>query len=484
MKREILEYAVQNQFFRNIVFESDYNKYKKGYIELLELYKSTNVEDITEEDIANKAMIDFILKDKDLTNFILNIFSSYLNINAETKEIKFIKDMPTDLIGLIENKSENINEMPPVEERTKQLTKLTKKQKKLLDLIERYEYNVTKEKLAIELGVTQACIYQRINELEKNGYDIKARMKKATLTGQQKKLLDLIEKYEYNVTKEKLAIELGVTQSCIGKRINVLEKKGYDINAKMKKATLTGHQKKLLDLIEKYEYNVTQRKLAIELGVTPGCIQQKIKTLEKKGYTIRTKVEQARIRSKEAKKVKKIEKVETLAENQKRLLDIYSTNGYEIYQQDIAKIMKIDRIAWISETMYILVNKLCRYKLDVEDLDKIIELIKNKKQLYRIKEIIKNVKNINYENISILIDALLQEEKENYDYEVNFVIEYAQILMDKEIDRIQEPIYQLLIKHKIKLNKSQIKKVEELMDEYEKKIKPQDNIDIQSQLER
>ena len=427
MKREILEYAVQNQFFRNIVFESDYNKYKKGYIELLELYKSTNVEDITEEDIANKAMIDFILKDKDLTNFILNIFSSYLNINAETKEIKFIKDMPTDLIGLIENKSENINEMPPVEERTKQLTKLTKKQKKLLDLIERYEYNVTKEKLAIELGVTQ---------------------------------------------------------SCIGKRINVLEKKGYDINAKMKKATLTGHQKKLLDLIEKYEYNVTQRKLAIELGVTPGCIQQKIKTLEKKGYTIRTKVEQARIRSKEAKKVKKIEKVETLAENQKRLLDIYSTNGYEIYQQDIAKIMKIDRIAWISETMYILVNKLCRYKLDVEDLDKIIELIKNKKQLYRIKEIIKNVKNINYENISILIDALLQEEKENYDYEVNFVIEYAQILMDKEIDRIQEPIYQLLIKHKIKLNKSQIKKVEELMDEYEKKIKPQDNIDIQSQLER
>ena len=73
MKREILEYAVQNQFFRNIVFESDYNKYKKGYIELLELYKSTNVEDITEEDIANKAMIYFILKDKDLTNFILNI---------------------------------------------------------------------------------------------------------------------------------------------------------------------------------------------------------------------------------------------------------------------------------------------------------------------------------------------------------------------------------------------------------------------------
>ena len=78
----------------------------------------------------------------------------------------------------------------------------------------------------------------------------------------------------------------------------------------------------------------------------------------------------------------------------------------------------------------------------------------------------------------------MQEEKENYDYEVNFVIEYAQILMDKEIDRIQEPIYQLLIKHKIKLNKSQIKKVEELMDEYEKKIKLQDNIDIQSQLER
>ena len=152
------------------------------------------------------------------------------------------------------------------------------------------------------------------------------------------------------------------------------------------------------------------------------------------------------------------------------VLNIYSEEGYSITLKDIAKIMCIKSLAYIQNIINGLIIKFSKYKIPIEDTDKIIALIKNKRKLGKLLEILKNIRKINYDNIGVLIDTLLQENKEDKNNEINFVINYEQILMSRGLEKVEEPLYQLLVKHKVKLNTEQCKKIAKLMDEYEKRV--------------
>ena len=109
--------------------------------------------------------------------------------------------------------------------------------------------------------------------------------------------------------------------------------------------------------------------------------------------------------------------------------------------------------------------------MSTEDTIRIIDLIKNKGKLGKLLDMLETTRKINYDNIAVLIDTLLQEDKEDKNNEINFVINYEQILMNRELERVEEPLYQLLVKYKVKLNKEQCSKISKLMEEYEKRIK-------------
>lgn len=207
---------------------------------------------------------------------------------------------------------------------------------------------------------------------------------------------------------------------------------------------LTKTQQKVLDKLEEYEYDIELATLANELGTSATSLSNIITRIEAKGYKVREKM-------KMSKKGYKPENI-ILSNEQSFILDIY-----EKIDSEVNKILRK-----FSEFDFV--------RKDAIRISKIIKL-RNKSQ-YVLDNIISN-KDVAYDNISILIDELLQNPEEDRTKAIDFVIAYEEILLSRGLERVEEPIYQLLDKHKVQLTKGQCNRVMNLLNAYEEKIKPE-----------
>lgn len=368
--------------------------------------------------------------------------------------------------------------------------KLTKKQKKVIDKLEEYDYDEKLTKVAADLGMSPSALDKIINRIEEKGIVIRAKLqeKKKGLTKKQKEVLDKLEEYEYDVKLTKLASDVQTTPNSLNNIINRMEEKGIEVRAKLQEKKeeklkreeeekrkneingikLSKRQKEVVDKLEEYKYDMKLTKVAADLQMPLSSLVKIINRIEKKGFEIRAKLqerkeEKRKEEQKKRNKKEKNKKVKTvkLSIEENLSLEIYEEKGY--YSSKIKNILK----------------KFSAYDFIQEDAIRVSKLIKNRNQIKNLWDDITKSENISYNNIRILIDELLQNPKEDRKNAIDFVISYEEVLLNRGVQRVEEPIYQLINKHKVQLNKEQCNRLISLLDIYEKRIKQQEDEELE-----
>lgn len=269
-----------------------------------------------------------------------------------------------------------------------------------------------------------------------------------------------------------------------------------NIVEEINKNELTVEQQRLLDICEAYEYDITINKLSYELGRSYTTVQTEINRMYKKGYNIYRKMQQKQEEKKQKSEERKRQQIEArkekrrqkqaiaieerriakekegkqeLTTEQQRLLDVLEEYNYDISYTKVCEITKKSRQA-VNGIITTMVKKFSNSILDDKDAMRIAMFIINKQNVDKIVHQLQIARKINYNNIRILIDELLQDEKEDRTQGIEFVIEYEKILLRRGLERVEEPIYQLLVKHNVQLTKKQCIAISDLMDIYEQNI--------------
>lgn len=347
------------------------------------------------------------------------------------------------------------------------------------------------------------------------------------LTPEQKEILEALQEVKYNISISKLANKLNRNYSSVYNDIKIMDKKGYAISKKIfytvresdnleeirekrkqneldekqkrqQEEKLTPEQEELLAICKEHDYDISIFKLANKLGKTSSTIQREINKMHKKGYNIFEKMEQKkeekrqseqeerrkkieegkqrkRQRQKEIQKRSLIQREEELTQNQKKLIDILEKYDYCISNEKLKEVTGMNSQANHINFVNI-ITKFSKLTLNENDKYRVAKFIKNREGLEILLKKVSTNNRISYDNIKVLIDELLQYVDEDKTNGIRFVIDYVRILLEKGMERVEEPLYQLLVKHKVQLNKSQCLRVEELMNIYEQIIKEDQKI--------
>lgn len=350
--------------------------------------------------------------------------------------------------------------------------KLTKKQQRVLDILEERDYNISIKELSVMLGAkTRSSIHTVIDKLEKKGYNIRDRIKekkkeekekrekqekesrRKKLTATQQEVYDILIENNYNITNTDIAKMLGKTQQAVSQIIAKIKEKGYRIEGD--KPKLTKIQQDVLSTLEEYDYNISYAELDKKLGKSKRS-EAAIDLLEKKGYKIR---ENRLCHMK-------------LIEQEEILLSVNEENNYK------ATLKMVNERGIVHDTtLPRLIKKFSNSVLNEEDTLRVAKFIKHKGKLDTLLKTIRSNKKISYNNIRILIDELLKYEEEDKTKAIEFVIEYEKILLDRGMKKVEEPLYQLLVKYndKVQLTKGQCTRIKDLMDTYEERVKEKNN---------
>lgn len=359
-----------------------------------------------------------------------------------------------------------------IKEYEKQYFELTPEQKEIIETLEEFGYDISINKLANKLSRDYYSVYCDIKRINEKGYAISEKMLCEKEKKEQEKLEEIKEK----------------------RRQFELEKR----QKRQQEEKLTPEQEEILAICKEYDYDISMLKLANKLGKASSTIQKEINRIHKKGYNIFEKMEQ----KKEEKKQRKQEKIkqeieegkerkrqkqkerqerdmvqieEGLTLKQQKLIDALETYNYCISNEKLKEVTGINSQGNHSNFGNI-IRKFSKSTLNEKDTHRVAKFIKNREGLEILLRNISNNDRINYNNISILIDELLRYEEEDKTKGIEFVIDYERILLEKGMERVEEPLYQLLVKHKVQLNKSQCLRVEELMSIYEQRIKEDQKI--------
>lgn len=313
--------------------------------------------------------------------------------------------------------------------------KLTNEQQKFLEEIERIDGYVTIIELSRLLNKKYTTVYTMITRIEKKGYNIRGKIKDSK---QEKKTQ---EQHEKQKRKE------------------------------LKKKKLKKREKELLDIFEENEYNISFAQIARKLGISRSFVTQIVDRLEEKGYSIRQKLEQ-----------EKQTRKQELTEEEKTLLCVEEENNYEASLKMVSEKIKI--YPYIIPD---LIKKFTKSALETDDTIRVSKFIKNKRKLSVLERQLRMNKKICYGNMSILIAELLQDEEEcekvDKKEEIDFIIKYAEILLDKNIEQVQNPLNQLLKEHEVQLTKAQALSIENIMSKYKTKVEERRN-DIEVETEK
>lgn len=188
------------------------------------------------------------------------------------------------------------------------------------------------------------------------------------------------------------------------------------------KKKLTKIQQKVFDKIEEFNYDLSQREIAIIMGEAPSNIYQRIIQIDKKGYEVREKM----------RRTKKGQDVT----HEKRLIE-----------------------------------KFINLEFEADDAKRVANFIKHNKDLVEFFDKVEASKKISYSNMDILMDELLQDEEEDKTAVVDFAIEYARILIERGTEHVDDQFFQIFVKHNVTLNQKQGNRIKELMDLYEQQLK-------------
>lgn len=350
--------------------------------------------------------------------------------------------------------------------------KLTKKQQRVLDILEERDYNISIKELSVMLGAkTSSSINSLIKGIEVKGYDIRSKIKekkkedkenrkkqekeirRKKLTPTQQEIYDILIENNYNITNTDIAKRLGKTQQAVSQIIAKIKEKGYRIVGD--KPKLTKIQQDVLSALEEYDYSISYAELDKKVGKSKRS-EAAIDLLEKKGY---------KIRENRLGHMKLIEQEEIL-------LSVNEENNYK------ATLKMVNERGIVHDTtLPRLIKKFSNSVLNEEDTLRVAKFIKHKGKLDILLKTIQSNKKISYNNIRILIDELLKYEEEDKTKAIEFVIEYEKILLDRGMKKVEEPLYQLLVKYndKIQLTKSQCTRIKDLMDTYEERVKGEDS---------
>lgn len=303
---------------------------------------------------------------------------------------------------------------------------------------------------------------------------------KNELTNEQQKCLEEIEKINGCITIIELSRLLNKKYTTLYTMIRHIEKNGYNIREKIrdnrkekkaqeqeekrrqkeiKKKELKKREKEVLDILEENNYNIPFVKIANRLGRTRSFVTQIVDRLEEKGYNIRGKME----------KEKQTRKQE-LTEAEKTLLCIEEENNYEASLK-----MVNEKIEIRPNIIPDLLKKFIKSALETDDAIRVANFIKNKRKLPVLERHLRISNKIWCDNISILIDELLKDEEASSKEEIDFIIRYAEILLEKNITQVQGPLNQLLKEHEVQLTKRQALEVEKIMSDYRTKMKEMQN---------
>ena len=272
------------------------------------------------------------------------------------------------------------------------------------------------------------------------------------LTKKQQEVLNVLEKYDYNISFAQVADKVGTNQASLSVTIDRIEEKGYSIRDKVKaRNSLTKKQQEVLNVLEEYDYNISFAQVADKIGTKQSSLSLMINRIEEKGYNIRNKVNPRK----------------PLTKKEEQVLDILEKNNYNITYNQVANMIRVTEQNVSSITNQIL-KKFIQSTLRKQDYIKVAKFIINKIGIKKLLNKLKSTDNIAYDNISALIDELLKDQ--NKRKAVGFIIDYEKILLEKDITQVRKPLYKVL-EYGLPLTKREGEGISEIMHTYVLKLK-------------
>ena len=255
--------------------------------------------------------------------------------------------------------------------------------------------------------------------------------------------------------------------------------------------------KEIWKILEENEYDIPFAEIAKILGESRSTIYQRILEMDKEGIPVTKKMEQIKKEKKKRQQEEKLrgekerreqrkekqkeknERPQPLTPKEEKALDIFEGIG------NVKKTYsELQKLGVSAATVVSLVRKFSSKNLLEEDAIRIAKWIKQQKELDRLVSEVKKTREIRYDNIKLLIDELLKDPQEDKTQAIYFVIAYTQILMDRGMKRVEEPLYQLLDQYKVKLNrKDQFQRIQAILAQYEERVNRKSLLFIQEKEE-
>lgn len=329
-----------------------------------------------------------------------------------------------------------------MEEKTQPSAKLTRREKDILDILEKHQYDITQIQIGQILGITNVAVSYYEKKLRKKGYLIKD--KNRQLTQMEQKVLEIYKQSGYTISQAEIARKLGKTRSRVNQITQSLENKGYNI--KSSRPELTDVEQKAVTMIRENNYTISHDNIK-EIPY------RTIVGLEKKGYNIRGCI------------------IQQLSQRKNEIVNMYEEGDCKIGKSTVR-----GEITLYPSDKQKLVKTFCSSQLVPQEALRVAKFIKDRHDIVKLLNKLALCKQIAYDNITFLIDELLQYKQEDRTKGIEFVIEYEKILLERGVERVEEPLYQLLVKHKVQLTKSQCLAVKEIIDTYERKIKEEKKV--------
>ena len=210
----------------------------------------------------------------------------------------------------------------PKNKRNPRKTENDERDNKILEMLEK---GLNQAEVGKQLGVSCDAISKRVKKMRERGVEIPKRKNES-----DEKILELLEK---GLNQNKIAKQLGVSAEVVSIRIKKMRERGVEIPKRKKEND--ERDNKILELLEK---GLTLNKIAIQLGVSDNAISKRIKKMKERGVEIPKRIKKRN--NKDAKfKEKKIE--DGIA---KEIVNLINTKNASIEQvRSMAKLYGVDK---------------------------------------------------------------------------------------------------------------------------------------------
>ena len=186
----------------------------------------------------------------------------------------------------------------------------------------------TISQIAIEQGISKPTVYRRIKKMKERGVEIPKTSKKKQKKQKNDEIDDaIINGLKEGKTKSQIAIEQGISQQTVYDRIKKMKERGVEIPKISKKKQKKQENDEIDDsIIYGLKEGKTKSQIAIEQGISPTAVYKRIKKMKERGVEIPAK----KITRQEFEKaINNLIKSKNATKDQiKKLAQIYGFNRY------------------------------------------------------------------------------------------------------------------------------------------------------------